>query len=220
MNLRKSLSQRQIPARVKSVYVSEVSAMRTKWYIAVAALAFLSLVARPAWEVSFAQGEYSLLEGAIDLHLHIDPDTSEITVVVTDPNDSYFDVDVERPITGPLVPPANRTRGGGRIFVTTEFGKVYELITETFPPNDVQDVLKTYGEAMPAREKIYPIAGIWHTDVGNQGCIRQIWMYKDWGHREEVMSALADANWPPKLPVAPLTRETRIMYPAAFSPLH
>ena len=49
--------------------------MRTKWYAAVAAVALLSLVARPMGEVSFAQGEYSLLEGAIDLHLHIDPDT-------------------------------------------------------------------------------------------------------------------------------------------------
>ena len=49
--------------------------MRTRWYVAVAAVALLSLVARPTWQVSFAQGEYSLLEGAIDLHLHIDPDT-------------------------------------------------------------------------------------------------------------------------------------------------
>ena len=49
--------------------------MRTKWYAAVAAVALLSLVARPMGEVSFAQGEYSLLQGAIDLHLHIDPDT-------------------------------------------------------------------------------------------------------------------------------------------------
>ena len=49
--------------------------MRTKWYAAVAAVALLSLVVRPMGEVSFAQGEYSLLEGAIDLHLHIDPDT-------------------------------------------------------------------------------------------------------------------------------------------------
>ena len=102
-----------------------------------------------------------------------------------------------------------------------EYGKVYELITETFPPNDVQDVLKAYGEAMPARESVYPIAGVWHTDDGNQGRIRQIWMYKDWGHREEVLNTLVEQNiWPPKLPVAPISRETRIMYPAAFSPLH
>ena len=102
-----------------------------------------------------------------------------------------------------------------------EYGKVYELITETFPPNTVPDVLKAYGEAMPAREKIYPIAGIWHTDIGNHGRIRQIWMYKDWGHRDEVMEALAEEKaWPPKLPVDPISRETRIMHPAAFSPLH
>ena len=49
--------------------------MRIKWYAAMAAVAVLSLVARPMGEVSFAQGEYSLLDGAIDLHLHIDPDT-------------------------------------------------------------------------------------------------------------------------------------------------
>ena len=49
--------------------------MRARWYVTVAAVALLSLVARPMGEVSFAQGEYSLLQGAIDLHLHIDPDT-------------------------------------------------------------------------------------------------------------------------------------------------
>ncbi len=105
--------------------------------------------------------------------------------------------------------------------VEGEFGKVYELITETYAPNDVQAALNAYAEAMPVREKIYPIAGIWHTDIGNQGRIRQIWMYKDWNHRDEVMSALAEEKaWPPKLPVAPISRETRIMLPAAFSPLH
>ena len=101
-----------------------------------------------------------------------------------------------------------------------EYGKVYELITETFPPNDVQNVLKSYGEAIPIREKIYPIAGIWYTDIGNQGRIRQIWVYKDWDHREQVMVALEEETaWPPQLPVDPISRETRIMHPAAFSPL-
>ena len=49
--------------------------MRTKSYVAVGVVALLSLVARPLGHVVFAQGEYSLLDGAIDLHLHIDPDT-------------------------------------------------------------------------------------------------------------------------------------------------
>jgi hypothetical protein len=44
--------------------------------VATAAAAVLGVVAISPWSVGFAQsGEYSLLEGAIDLHLHIDPDT-------------------------------------------------------------------------------------------------------------------------------------------------
>jgi len=79
----------------------------------------------------FAVADYDDGTGVQRRLLHIDPDTSEITVVLTDPTDSYFDVEVERPITGPLVPAADRTRGGGRVFVTTENGKIYEFIRDT-----------------------------------------------------------------------------------------
>ena len=48
--------------------------MRTKWYVAVAAFGLLGLVASPMRHVGLAQDGYSLLDGAIDLHLHIDPD--------------------------------------------------------------------------------------------------------------------------------------------------
>ena len=102
-----------------------------------------------------------------------------------------------------------------------EYGRVYELITETYPPGAVDGVLAAYGEAMPARENVYPIAGIWKTVIGNHGSVRQIWVYKDWDHRGEVLSALEnEPAWPPKLPVDAISRETRIMHPAAFSPLH
>ena len=102
-----------------------------------------------------------------------------------------------------------------------EYGRVYELITETYPPGAIDGVLAAYGEAMPAREKVYPIAGIWKTVIGNHGRVRQIWVYKDWDHRGEVLSALEnEPAWPPKLPVDAISRETRIMHPAAFSPLH
>ena len=48
--------------------------MRTKWYVAVAAVTLFGLVASQTRQVGLAQGGYSLLDGAIDLHLHIDPD--------------------------------------------------------------------------------------------------------------------------------------------------
>ena len=65
--------------------------------------------------------------------LRIDPDSGGISVLLTapDPGDPFIDVDVERAVAAATVPSADRTGAGGRIWVTTAGGRIYEFVRDT-----------------------------------------------------------------------------------------
>jgi len=63
--------------------------------------------------------------------LRVDPETEIVSVILTDPDGQYIDVDVTRALGGPTHPLDQRQQGGGRIFVTSSVGRIYEFVRDT-----------------------------------------------------------------------------------------
>jgi hypothetical protein len=102
-----------------------------------------------------------------------------------------------------------------------ELGGVYELRMYTYAPGDVTKVAEKFAEGYPARAKIYPVAGIWTSDLGNLNRLYQLFPYKNWDHRDQVRGEyLKSGVWPVHADARPVTQLVRHMIPSAFSPLH
>ena len=101
-----------------------------------------------------------------------------------------------------------------------ELGRVYELRMYTYAPGDLGKVGQTFAEAYPGRHGVYPVGGIWTSDLGNLNRLYQLLPYKDWDHRDQVRGELREKGlWPPHGDVRAVSQLVRHMVPAPFSPL-
>ncbi len=102
-----------------------------------------------------------------------------------------------------------------------QWGNLYELRMYTYPAGEALKVAEKFTEKIEARNAVYPVAGIWTSDLGNLNRLYQLFAYKDWAHRDQVRAELREKHlWPPETDVRPMTQLVRHMIPAAFSPLH
>jgi hypothetical protein len=102
-----------------------------------------------------------------------------------------------------------------------EWGNLYELRMYTYPAGDLPKVAETFAAALKAREAVYPVAGIWTSDLGNLNRLYQLFPYKDWAHRDQLRADMrAKGIWPPHGEARPVSQLFRHMVPAAYSPLH
>jgi NIPSNAP protein len=102
-----------------------------------------------------------------------------------------------------------------------QWGGIYELRMYTYPAGEVAKVAETFAAALEARNKVYPVAGIWTSDLGNLNRLYQLFPYKNWKHRDEVRTELREKGlWPPHAEARPITQLVRHLIPAAYSPLH
>jgi hypothetical protein len=103
-----------------------------------------------------------------------------------------------------------------------ELGGLYELRMYTYPAGEVLKVAESFADALEARSAVYPVAGIFTSDLGNLNRLYQLFPYKDWAHRDQVRGELRQKHlWPPESSGArPMTQLVRHMVPASFSPLH
>src|SRR4051794_6109560 len=60
-----------------------------------------------------------------------------------------------------------------------EGGGGYELPQSPSAPGDIGKVAAPFGEALPARNAISPVAGIFRADLGNLNRLYQLFPYKD-----------------------------------------
>lgn len=101
-----------------------------------------------------------------------------------------------------------------------QWGGLYELRMYTYPAGQVGRVAEKFAEALEARAAIYPVAGIWTSDLGNLNRLYQLFPFRDWAHRDEVRTEFRRRGvWPPQVDVHPVTQLVRHLIPAAFSPL-
>ncbi len=83
----------------------------------------------------------------------------------------------------------------------------------------VSAVEERYASALPARIKLSPLGGFWHTEVGTLNQVIQIWPYESLAERERVMIQAARlAGWPPDIQQFLLEDDTLILEPLPFSP--
>ncbi|MEA2638705.1 MAG: hypothetical protein QOF51_99 [Chloroflexota bacterium] len=102
-----------------------------------------------------------------------------------------------------------------------ELGGVYELRMYTYPAGEVGKVAEKFAESYAARAALYPVGGIWTSDLGNLNRLYQLFPYKNWAHRAELRAEYAKSGiWPPHTEARPLTQLVRHMVPASYSPLH
>jgi hypothetical protein len=102
-----------------------------------------------------------------------------------------------------------------------KWGELYELRQYTYAPGDLGKVVAAFGEAIPGRDAIYPVAGIFAANLGNLNRLYQLFPFKDWAHRDEVRGEFRKAGvWPPHSDARPVAQLVRHMIPAAHSPLH
>ena len=104
-----------------------------------------------------------------------------------------------------------------------ELGSIYEMRTYTLRPGSVSKMIEIYGECMPHREKLSPLAACWYTDLGPQFRWITLWPYKSYAERDRIRAeALKDPqyHWPPPAAELILRQESKIVIPAPFSPMH
>ncbi len=102
-----------------------------------------------------------------------------------------------------------------------QWGNVYELRMYTYPAGEIAKVAETFSAALPARQAIYPVAGIFTSELGNLNRLYQLFPYKDWAHRDQVRAEYMKSGvWPPHADARPMTQLVRHLIPTEFSPLH
>ncbi len=96
---------------------------------------------------------------------------------------------------------------------------IIEMRTYTLKPRAVPEFEKRFGEALPARAELSPLAAFWHTEVGVLNQVIHVWPYADLNERARIRAeAIARGVWPPKTAEFVLDMQSEIFLPAPFSP--
>jgi hypothetical protein len=109
-----------------------------------------------------------------------------------------------------------------------KMGPYFEMRTYTFAPGELGKIQNVWEKALPERQKISPLVGIWYSELGGLNRFTHIWAYPSLDARNETREkASATGAWPPSayakrenMPDALLVaQENKIVMPSAFSPL-
>ena len=101
-----------------------------------------------------------------------------------------------------------------------QLGNIYEMRTDTYQPGSIPEVIRRWSEAIPHREKYSPLAACWYTELGGLNKLIHVWPYKDMAEWERAGTAAAkDPNWPPQTTEFLVRAESKILVPAACSPM-
>ena len=104
-----------------------------------------------------------------------------------------------------------------------ELGNIYELRTYSLQPGSVGEVVKAWSEKIEGRLAFSALAGCW-IPLGTGGPMNKLfhlWPYADFAERTKARSeAVAAGKWPPGSGQYYTRQESKILVPAAFSPLH
>ncbi len=76
---------------------------------------------------------------------------------------------------------------------------IYEFRTYTLHPRTLKEFMNRFGEALPRRLELSPLAAFWHTEIGPLNQVIHVWSYADTAERTRVRAeAVAACIWPPK----------------------
>jgi hypothetical protein len=63
---------------------------------------------------------------------------------------------------------------------------IIEMRTYTVQPGSVATVEERFGQALPARAKLSPLAAFWHTEVGPLNRVIHVWAYDSFEDRTRI----------------------------------
>jgi len=96
---------------------------------------------------------------------------------------------------------------------------IYEFRTYTIVPRSLPEVLKRFGDAIEARQKISPLAAFWYTEIGPLNQIIHVWPYESALERTKLReAAVKSGGWPPKVHDYLIDMQSEILTPLPYSP--
>ena len=103
-------------------------------------------------------------------------------------------------------------------------GPWFEMRSYTLKAGGTPAMAETWAKHLPGRLKLSPLIGVFTSDIG---CLNQwvhIWAYKSLEERSAIrQKAMAEGIWPPPAtpgqPSPTVRQETKMLLPAAFSPI-
>lgn len=96
---------------------------------------------------------------------------------------------------------------------------IFEMRTYLLKPGTVPQAEEAFAARIAERVKLSRLAGFWRSEVGTLNQIIHIWPYKDIAERDQIRAeAIRSGVWPPKIADFIVEMETKILYPAPFSP--
>ena len=96
---------------------------------------------------------------------------------------------------------------------------IVEFRTYTLQPGTVAQAEERFGQALPNRTKVSPLAAFWHTEVGPLNQIIHVWPYEDLADRSKKRAeATKLEGWPPNSREFVVDQQSQIFIPAPFSP--
>jgi NIPSNAP len=96
---------------------------------------------------------------------------------------------------------------------------IIEVRTYQLKPGSVPEFEKRFGEKLPERVKLSPLAALWHTEVGPLNEVTHVWPYDSLEQRTEVRAAAVKTGvWPPNNGDLLTSMQSEIFIPAPFSP--
>jgi hypothetical protein len=94
---------------------------------------------------------------------------------------------------------------------------IVEFRTYRLKPGTVATAEERFGQGLPARTKVSPLAAFWHTEVGPLNRIIHVWPYDSFEQRAQVRSQKIE-GWPPNIREFVEDQQSEIFIPAPFSP--
>jgi hypothetical protein len=94
---------------------------------------------------------------------------------------------------------------------------IVEFRTYRLKPGTVATAEERFGQALPARTRVSPLAAFWHTEVGPLNRIIHVWPYDSFEQRTSVRSQKIE-GWPPNIREFVEEQQSEIFIPAPFSP--
>jgi NIPSNAP protein len=97
---------------------------------------------------------------------------------------------------------------------------IIEMRTYTLRPGTIAEVVKRFGEALPAREKHgRQLAAVWQSEVGPLNQFIHVWAYDSLEHRTATRgAAMKDPGWPPPISEFIVEMKNEVFVTAPFSP--
>jgi NIPSNAP len=88
---------------------------------------------------------------------------------------------------------------------------IIEMRTYTVQPGSVATVEERFGQALPARARLSPLAAFWHTEVGPLNRVIHVWAYDSLEERTRIRTESQKLEgWPPNIREFVTEQESKI----------